>query len=180
MKKIFIIGLAVCAISLGANAQGFGNLKGKKTATVVDTTKKTGSQSVTPAVTPSASSSSAIQPKPGKTYDTTIVGGFGDVVPKSQRPETLADPKVNRSKNPLEYEHLREDDWLYSEFIWREIDAREKMNQSFMYPGKDNTGDQRFFSILLNSIQMITLLHFLQKEEMTVFPKSYLTTKSLK
>jgi len=151
MKKIFIIGLAVSAISISANAQ-FGGLKGKKTATVVDTTKKTGAPSVTPAVTPSASST-GVPPKPVKSYDTTIVGGFGEVVPKSLRNETLADRKTDRSKNPLDYEDLREDDWLYSEFIWREIDAREKMNQSFLYPGKDNTGDQRFFSILLNAIQ---------------------------
>ena len=53
----------------------------------------------------------------------------------------------------LRLRNLREDDFLYSEFIWREIDAREKMNQSFIYPGKDNTGDQRFFSILLSAIQ---------------------------
>ena len=99
MKKIFIIGLAVCASSIGANAQvgGFGSLKGKKTATVVDTTKKTGAPSVTPTVTPGASST-GVTPKPVKSYDTTIVGGFGEVVPKSLRNETLADRKTDRSK----------------------------------------------------------------------------------
>jgi hypothetical protein len=30
MKKVFIIGLAFCSLSVGAIAQGFGNLKGKK------------------------------------------------------------------------------------------------------------------------------------------------------
>ena len=126
MKKLFLMCLAISAISFTANAQtGFGGLKGKKTSTAIDTTKKPGTPSVTPAVTPISSSSAATPPKPGKTYDTTIVGGFGEVVPKSLRNETLADRKTDRSKNPLEYEHLREDDWLYSEFIWREIDARE-------------------------------------------------------
>jgi gliding motility associated protien GldN len=157
MKKLLIIGVAICSLSVSATAQGFGNLKGKKTASAVDTTKKTGTQTVAPstaapAVTPSNNSNVAA-PKPTKTVDTTIVGGFGEVVPKSLRNETVSDRKTNRSKNPLEYEYLREDDFLYSEFIWREIDAREKMNQSFIYPGKDNTGDQRFFSILLSAIQ---------------------------
>jgi predicted small secreted protein len=157
MKKLLIIGVAICSLSVSATAQGFGNLKGKKTASAVDTTKKTGTQTVAPntgapAVTPS-NNSNVVAPKPTKTVDTTIVGGFGEVVPKSLRNETVSDRKTNRSKNPLEYEYLREDDFLYSEFIWREIDAREKMNQSFIYPGKDNTGDQRFFSILLSAIQ---------------------------
>ena len=156
MKKVLLIGVAICSLSICASAQGFGNLKGKKTATAVDTTKKTGIQTVAPVsapvVTPS-NNSNVVAPKPTKTVDTTIVGGFGEVVAKSLRNETVADRKTNRSKNPLEYEYLREDDFLYSEFIWREIDAREKMNQSFIYPGKDNTGDQRFFSILLSAIK---------------------------
>ena len=139
MKKLLIIGVAICSLSVSATAQGFGNLKGKKTASAVDTTKKTGTQTVAPntgapAVTPS-NNSNVVAPKPTKTVDTTIVGGFGEVVPKSLRNETVTDRKTNRSKNPLEYEYLREDDFLYSEFIWREIDAREKMNQSFIYPG---------------------------------------------
>ena len=50
MKKVFIIGLAICSLSVGAFAQGFGNLKGKKTASPVDTTKKAGTPAATPAV----------------------------------------------------------------------------------------------------------------------------------
>jgi len=156
MKKVLLIGVAISSISFGAVAQGFGNLKGKKTASAVDTTKKTGTQTATPTGAPVVApinNSNAVAPKPTKTVDTTIVGGFGEVVAKSLRNETVSDRKTNRSKNPLEYEYLREDDFLYSEFIWREIDAREKMNQSFIYPGKDNSGDQRFFSILLSAIQ---------------------------
>lgn len=98
--------------------------------------------------------------KPSKTVDTTIVGGFGEVVPRSLRNETAADRSQTREKRPLEYEHLREDDWLFSEFIWREIDAREKVNQPFMYPGKDDMGDQRFFSILLSAIKNDSVVPF--------------------
>jgi gliding motility associated protien GldN len=59
----------------------------------------------------------------------------------------------NKKVTALDYEFLREDDWLFSEFIWREIDGREKFNQTFVFKGDDNSGDQRFVSILLNSIK---------------------------
>ena len=98
----------------------------------------------------------------GTVRDLTLDGGEADKkVLKSLRGEYVNDnfklsdsaKNFNRKIKPLEYEYLREDDWIFSEFIWREIDAREKMNQAFMYPGVDNTGDQRFLSILLNSIK---------------------------
>ena len=98
----------------------------------------------------------------GTIRDLTLEGGEADKkVLKSLRGEYVNDDfkssdsvkAFNRKVNPLEYEFLREDDWVFSEFIWREIDAREKMNQAFIYPGVDNTGDQRFLSILLNSIK---------------------------
>jgi gliding motility associated protien GldN len=60
---------------------------------------------------------------------------------------------LNNNQTPLPYDYLRKDHWLFSEFIWREIDAREKFNQHFVYEGEDNSGDQRFISILLNSIK---------------------------
>jgi len=62
---------------------------------------------------------------------------------------------------------------MYSEFIWREIDAREKMNQSFIYPGKDNTGDQRFFSILLNAIKNDSVIAFDAVDDRFTTPLSY-------
>jgi len=66
----------------------------------------------------------------------------------------------NKKVTALDYEFLREDDWLFSEFIWREIDGREKFNQTFIYKGDDNSGDQRFVSILLNSIKNDSLWAF--------------------
>ncbi|HRI22061.1 MAG TPA: gliding motility protein GldN, partial [Panacibacter sp.] len=37
--------------------------------------------------------------------------------------------------------------------VWREIDAREKQNLIFRYSSDDNSGSQRFISILLRGIQ---------------------------
>ncbi|MFM9020356.1 MAG: gliding motility protein GldN, partial [Sediminibacterium sp.] len=78
----------------------------------------------------------------------------------SLRNPFATDRSQNRDRRPLEYEHLREDDNMWSEFIWREIDSREKINQSFNYPGTDENGDRRFFSILINAIENDSIVAF--------------------
>ena len=98
---------------------------------------------------------------PGTFTDKTIGKGVGEKeVKKSLRGEDVSEDnldtakqKQNNLKTPLPYEYLRKDHWLFSEFIWREIDTREKFNQHFVYEGEDNSGDQRFISILLRSIK---------------------------
>jgi hypothetical protein len=104
-----------------------------------------------PAITPTTVSnpSGAVSIR----YDTTNPGGFDAKPEIALRNNSAVDRNQVKDRKPLEYEHLRDDDNTWSEFLWREIDAREKMNQSFMYPGKDDNGDQRFFSILLNAIK---------------------------
>lgn len=89
-----------------------------------------------------------------------------DTASRVQKPELslrnpfATDRSQNRDRRPLEYEHLREDDNMWSEFIWREIDSREKINQSFNYPGTDENGDRRFFSILVNAIENDSIVAF--------------------
>jgi gliding motility associated protien GldN len=56
-------------------------------------------------------------------------------------------------RTPLAYEHLRWDDALYAEKVWRELDLREKMNLPFRFKAQDDNGDQRFISILLNAVR---------------------------
>ncbi len=102
-----------------------------------------------PAVTPVTNAVGNVSVR----YDTTNPGGFDAKPEISLRNNYAVDRNQIKDRKPLEYEHLRDEDNLWSEFIWREIDAREKINQSFMYPGKDDNGDQRFFSIMLNSIK---------------------------
>ncbi len=109
----------------------------------------------TPTTNPSVSSGSV-----SISYDTTIQGGF-DVKPEiSLRNNYAVDRSQVKDRKPLEYEDLRDDDALFSHFVWREIDGREKINQSFVYPGKDDNGDQRFFSILLSAIKNDSVVAF--------------------
>jgi gliding motility associated protien GldN len=96
--------------------------------------------------------------KSTKTIDTTMVGGFNANNKKSLRPNYAFFSENNKRKavqqrTPLAYEHLREEDALFSEFIWEEIDGREKINRPFIYQAYDDDGDQRFFALLLRAIE---------------------------
>lgn len=87
--------------------------------------------------------------------DSSAGGGLDTSRVKSLRwedsfaPDTSADA---RKIIPLDYEFLRKDDALYAEKIWRELDLREKMNQSFRYEGQEGDGDQQFMTILLKAV----------------------------
>lgn len=122
---------------------------GNNTATFTDTNKNVTASGAT------ASGNVTIN------YDTTIQGGF-DVKPEiSLRNNYAVDrSRAGKDRKPLEYEDIREDDAIFSTFVWREIDGREKINQAFMYPGKDDNGDQRFFSIILSAIKNDSVVAF--------------------
>jgi gliding motility associated protien GldN len=79
--------------------------------------------------------------------------GIGDSVAPSLRTDNAIERQLVKDRTPLAYEHIREDDAVYKQRVWREIDTREKMNLPFRYAAKEDNGDQRFISILFNSIQ---------------------------
>ncbi len=114
--------------------------------------------------------------KPGKRFDTTRESGgkdYGAVVPTSRRSGYGYTRESVNDRKPLSYDHVREDDATFSHFIWRQIDGREKMNLSFIYPGKDESGDQRFFSILLNAIRNDSVVAFSPEDDRFTTPLSY-------
>jgi gliding motility associated protien GldN len=76
-----------------------------------------------------------------------------DSIRISLRPDAAVERNLVKSRTPLAYEHIREDDAWYRERVWREIDIREKMNLSFRYKADDDNGNQRFLNILLTSIK---------------------------
>lgn len=159
MKNIFAGGALVMAMVLCSQA-GFAQ-SGYRTPTRPDTAGKKATDTANnsrgivtnPATTPVTTNNPAAGNATVR-YDTTNPGGFNGTPEISLRNNYAVDRSQVKDRKPLEYEHLRDDDNLWSEFLWREIDAREKINQSFMYPGKDQNGeDQRFFSILLQAIR---------------------------
>ena len=57
------------------------------------------------------------------------VGGFNDTIKKSMRNDGAVERSVFKDRIPLAYEHLRADDALFMERVWREIDIREKIDR---------------------------------------------------
>ena len=83
-------------------------------------------------------------------YDTTS----NDMSPKkSLRNDNAFDKSNLTQRTPLPYEHLRWDDALYAEKVWRELDLREKMNKTFMYEAVDDNGSQIFVNMLMKVVQ---------------------------
>ena len=157
--KTSCIMLAFLAMTLSASAQfSYGS---KKKTTPTTATKDT--VIAKPVNKPITSNQVVAAPtfsdvKPAKIIDTTVVGGFNANNKRSLRNGYAFFSETNSRKGvkervPLPYENLREEDALFSEFVWEEIDAREKINRTFMYQSYDENGDQRFFAVLLRAIE---------------------------
>ena len=74
------------------------------------------------------------------------------VVKKSLRNDNAFDKSGLTARTPLPYEHLRWDDALFAEKVWRELDLREKMNQTFRYDAEDDNGSQMFINMLMKAV----------------------------
>jgi gliding motility associated protien GldN len=83
-----------------------------------------------------------------------VVGGFNDTIKTSLRMDGAFEKNASmKSRTPLPYDHLRADDALFAERVWREIDIREKINQVFSYKSDEDNGNQRFVNILVNAVR---------------------------
>lgn len=80
-------------------------------------------------------------------------GGLLDSTKMSLRNDAGVEQNLIKDKSPLAYENIREDDAVYRVRVWREIDAREKLNLPFRNASTDDNGNQRFISILVRAIK---------------------------
>jgi gliding motility associated protien GldN len=142
MKKFFVYFLLAGCFAMFTNT---GDAQTKKRSVKKRTTaKKTTNTKTKVSINPSR--------------DTVITAAKIDslpipVVKKSLRSNDAVERNLIKDKVPLAYEHLREDDAIFREKLWREIDIREKMNLPFRYAADDENGNQRFISILFKAIQ---------------------------
>ncbi|MBN8676373.1 MAG: gliding motility protein GldN [Chitinophagales bacterium] len=74
------------------------------------------------------------------------------IVKKSLRNDNAFDKSNLTARTPLDYEHLRWDDALFAEKVWRELDLREKMNQVFRYDAQGDNGSELFINMLLKAV----------------------------
>jgi gliding motility associated protien GldN len=86
---------------------------------------------------------------------------------KSLRNENAFDKSSLTARTPLPYEHLRWDDALYAEKVWRELDLREKVNKVFQYEAVDDNGSQMFVNMIMAAVT---------KGEVTAFTDDRFTT----
>src|SRR5579863_5530570 len=76
-----------------------------------------------------------------------------DTPRRSLRNDAIIERNLVKDRTPLAYEHIREDDAVYRQRVWEEIDVHEKMNLPFVYRAEEDNGNQRFINILLNAIK---------------------------
>ncbi len=123
-----------------------------------DTTKKAAASGYTSGYnTPAGSTAPATNtPKKAVPYEyvkSSGGSGIGDTVKPSLRADNAIEKNLVKDRSPLAYEHIREDDAVYKQRVWREIDTREKINLPFRYSANEDNGNQRFISILFDAIQ---------------------------
>ena len=138
---------------------GFGQAKKKPVRQVKRSGNTKPSQTVPAAssepVKPVQSNSSTPSKIPYVTVSTSSGSGNGvnDTIKQSLRSDNIIEANLVKDRSPLVYKNIREDDAVFKQRIWREIDAREKINLPFRYSLIENNGSQRFISILINAIK---------------------------
>jgi gliding motility associated protien GldN len=76
-----------------------------------------------------------------------------DTIRRSLRNDAIIERNLVKDRTPLTYEHIREDDAVYRQRVWEEIDVHEKMNLPFVYKATEDNGSQMFINILLQAIK---------------------------
>jgi gliding motility associated protien GldN len=151
MKNIIVkcLMLALCFSIISNVVEAQAKKKAPSRAVKKRTTAKRTTNSKTKAnVNPSAKVDTAVVIAPPKVDSLPI-----QIVKKSLRPNDAIERNLVKDRTPLAYENLREDDAVYREKVWREIDTREKINLPFRYSASEDNGNQRFISILFKAIQ---------------------------
>lgn len=149
--KFCFFGLLLTMVATSADAQRTGRRRG--TTTPTQTTNE-----------PTQQNNDTRQPSGYNPYGNVPIevdtGSGPNVVKKSLRNDGIVDKSFINERTPLTYEHLRWDDALYSERIWRELDLREKLNQTFRYEADDDNGSQMFMNILLDALKNDSVVAF--------------------
>ena len=66
-----------------------------------------------------------------------------DTPRRSLRNDAIIERNLVKDRTPLAYEHIREDDAVYRQRVWEELDVHEKMNLPFVYKAIEDNGDQQ-------------------------------------
>jgi gliding motility associated protien GldN len=119
-----------------------------------------------------AKPTAAIAPPPVDTVKPAPPEAKLDIPPikKSLRNDNAIERNLVKDRIPLAYEHIREDDAVYMQRVWREIDVHEKMNLPFVYKADGDQGNERFIYILLNAIKNDSITAFAPDDDRFTTP----------
>lgn len=92
--------------------------------------------------------------------DNNGVAGLDTIIRRSLRNDNAIERNLQKDRTPLPYQHIREDDAIFRERVWREIDIREKVNLPFRYSADEDNGNQRFITILMNAVRKGDVMTF--------------------
>jgi gliding motility associated protien GldN len=145
MKKIFV---AIMLVAVGCTAfvENAGAQTRKKKAPKKQVNKK---NTTIPAPAPIDSIALGLKEAPPSAADSIPLPR----VDPSLRQNSAVAYNLIKDKMVLGYEHLREEDQMYKQVVWRDINIKEKMNTAFRYEADEDNGNQRFISILLQAVQ---------------------------
>tara|TARA_R110002050_G_scaffold290260_1_gene443718 strand:- start:47831 stop:48706 length:876 start_codon:yes stop_codon:yes gene_type:complete len=73
-------------------------------------------------------------------------------------------------KKPIPYVQLREADIMWLQRVWREVDMREKANNSFYFPLDPTQGRKNLMQIIKEAIELERLHAYSAKDSTTLFP----------
>ena len=148
MKKHFIrlCLLAVVLVTVAGTADAQTNKRKGKTRP--GATKKNTTKNQTAADASVAPAKDTV--KPAAVFEADIKL---DTPRRALRNDAIVERNLVKDRTPLAYEHIREDDAVYRQRVWREIDVHEKMNLPFVYKATEDNGNQRFINILLSTIK---------------------------
>lgn len=141
VKSCLVVGL-VALVATSADAQRTGRRRPGSTA---PTTNQ-------PTTTTNNTQPSGYSPYGNIPIEVDSSGVADTIVKKSLRNDNAFDKSSVSARTPLVYEHLRADDALFAEKVWRELDLREKMNQPFRYKAESDNGSQMFVDMLLKAV----------------------------
>src|ERR1041385_1497770 len=143
MVKSSLVGLAVALIAVNADAQRSGKKRNQQNNPQNQTQQQSTNINKQP---------SGYNPYGNIPIRVDTSGVTDNTVKKSLRNDNAFDKSGLMERTPLPYEHLRWDDALFSEKVWRELDLREKINQVFRYEAQDDNGSQVFVDMLLKAV----------------------------
>jgi len=141
--RLSLLAIVIALVAGTVNAQTTTRKKKKRTTTKKSNTSKNNANNT--AVIPAKDTTKkVVELEADIKLDTPL---------KSLRNDAAIERTLIKDRTPLTYQYIREDDAVYRQRVWREIDVHEKMNLPFAYSATEDNGNQRFINILLNAVK---------------------------